>query len=432
VLDPAIDGPAGPCGERVTALPYQQFPHSLEEIMLDACLHSRSRRGLATALVAIVPLVACAPAVSTPATAPDAGATTLIVRLGADTLGVEQYTRTATRMEGVLVQRAPFTTIARYSVDLGAGNVPTHAEYSLRRGDGTTITGQMQSLSVRFNGDSVTFIGHRSSGDTTRSAAARGEIIPFLNGSYGLFELAIARLVATTRDSATFAIVPLSWGARGTSPLPVKLLGRDSARINWFGSPLYARHDGRGGLLWADGSQTTMKVRVDRVAAMRLDTLAREWSARDQTAGSSGPASTRDTVRATIGSANVWVDYGRPALRGRNVWVNGVLGDTIWRTGANAATQLRTDRELNVGGAIVPPGTYSLWTRTTANGYELIINRQAGQWGTEYHADRDLARVPLRESTVGAPVERFTIALDAGALTMTWGTKQLSLPVSVR
>jgi hypothetical protein len=411
------------------ALPFEQFPNLLEESMLDA-IHP-SRRALAIALVALTPLVACAPAVSTPAP-PGSGSTTLLVRLGADTIGVEQYTRSATRMEGVLVQRAPFTTIARYSVDLGAGSVPTHAEYSLRRGDGTAITGQMQSLSVRFTGDSVTFVGHRSSGDTTRSAEARGEIIPFLNGSYGLFELAIAQLVATRRDSATFAIVPLSWGARGTSPLPVKLVGRDTARISWFGAPLYVRHDGQGGLLWADGSQTTMKVRVDRIAALQLDTLAREWSARDQAAGSTGPASTRDTVTATIGTANVWVDYGRPALRGRSVWVNGVLGDTIWRTGANAATQLRTDRELNIGGTIVPAGTYSLWTRTTANGYELIINRQAGQWGTEYHAERDLARVPLRESTLAAPVERFTITLDGGALAMAWGTKQLSVPLSVR
>jgi hypothetical protein len=400
--------------------------------MLDATL--RFRHATAAALLALGPLAACAPAVSVPpSTAAGAGPTTLLMRLGSDTLGVEQYTRTPTRMEGVLVQRAPFTTIARYSVDLGANSAPVHAEYSLRRGDGTTITGQMQSLSVRYSGDSVTFIGHRSSGDTTRASAASGELLPYLNGSYGLFELALARLLATGRDSATFAIVPLSWGARGTSPLPVKLVGRDSARIAWFGSPLYLGHDGRGGLLWADGSRTTVKVRADRVAPLQLDTLAREWAARDQAAGSLGQASTRDTTRATIGNAHVWVDYGRPALRGRDVWVNGVLGDTIWRTGANAATQLRTDADLTIGGTVVPAGIYSLWTRTTPSGYELIINRQAGQWGTEYHPERDLARVPLRESSVAAPVERFTIVLDPrGALNMTWGTKQLSVPVSAR
>ena len=150
--------------------------------------------------------------------------------------------------------------------------------------------------------------------------------------------------------------------------------------------------------------------------------------------GAMGRVSTRDTVHATIGKAHVWVDYGRPALRGRNVWVNGVLGDTIWRTGANAATQLRTDADLSIGGATVPAGIYSLWTRTTpSNGYELIVNRQAGQWGTEYHPERDLARIPLRETTLSAPVERFTMAFDPeGALVLTWGTKQLSVPVSAR
>lgn len=401
--------------------------------MLDARV--RLRQAIAAALVALAPVLACAPVV--PATANSApttaDSTTLLVRLGADTIGIEQYTRTATRMEGVLVQRAPFTTIARYSVDLGPGNVPVHAEYSLRRGDGTTITGQMQSLSVRYSADSVTFIGHRTGGDTSRTAVMKGELLPYLNGSYGLMELAVARLLSSRRDSATFAVAPLSWGARGTSPLPVRLIGRDSARISWFGSPLYLRHDGRGSILWVDGSRTTVKVRVDRVASVGTDTLAREWSARDQATGIAGPASTRDTARAMIGRANVWVDYGRPSLRGRDVWVNGVLGDSIWRTGANAATQLRTDVDLDIGGTVVPAGIYSLWTKATSRGYELIINRQAGQWGTEYHPERDLARIPLRETTVAMPVERFMIALDpAGALNMAWGTKQLSVPVRAR
>jgi prepilin-type processing-associated H-X9-DG protein len=260
-----------------------------------------------------------------------------------------------------------------------------------------------------------------------------GEVLPYLNGSYGLFELALARLLVAGRDTGNFSIVPLSWAAAGSSQLPVKLIGRDSARIGWFGYPMYARHDGRGNLLWVDGNQTTIKVRVDRVANTPLDTLAREWSARDMASGAMGRISTRDTVHATIGNAHVWVDYGRPALRGRNVWVNGVLGDTIWRTGANAATQLRTDADIAIGGVTVPAGIYSLWTRTTpSNGYELVVNKQAGQWGTEYHPERDLARIPLRESTLSTPVERFTMAFDQGALVMTWGTKQLSVPVSAR
>jgi hypothetical protein len=128
------------------------LPHSSEDTMLDASL--RFRRVTAAALVALAPLAACAPTpVAAPATPVGVGgATTLLVRLGADTIAMEQYTRTPTRMEGVLVQRSPFTTIARYSVDVGPTSAPLRAEYSLRRGDGTTITGQMQSLSVRYAG----------------------------------------------------------------------------------------------------------------------------------------------------------------------------------------------------------------------------------------------------------------------------------------
>ncbi len=392
------------------------------------------------ALTALLPLAACS---TTPASrstteipAPS-GSTTLLVRLGADTTAMEQYTRTPTRMDGMLVSRAPFATIARYTVALGADNAPVRAEYSLRRADGTMAANALQSLSMTFGAESVTFVGHRATGDTTRTALARGLVLPFVNGSYGLYELALARLRASGRDSAEFAILPLNINVRGTSALPVKLLGRDSARITWFDNPLYVREDGRGGVMAMDGSQTTVKIRVDRVAAVDLPALARGWAARDASAGAPGAVSTRDTVTATIGNAHLWIDYGRPALRGRNVWVNGVLGDTLWRTGANAATQLRTDADVMIGGATIPAGLYTLWTRAAGAGYQLIVNRQSGQWGTEYHADRDLVRIPLEEGRSTGSVERFTIALvpqavSGARLVMSWGPKQLSVPVAVR
>src|SRR6202030_3615353 len=108
----AIDTPRAPASHRarryhigMLGLPPSGDP------MLDVTL----RRAVAAALVALGPLAACTSAVSTPATPIVTASTTLLTRLGADTIAMEQYTRTPTRMEGVLVQRAPFTTIARYS-----------------------------------------------------------------------------------------------------------------------------------------------------------------------------------------------------------------------------------------------------------------------------------------------------------------------------
>lgn len=399
--------------------------------------HAIRIRAVVAAPAALAFLAACSAAVPAPATPIPTESTTLLTRLGTDTIAMEQYTRTPTRMEGVLVQRSPFTTIARYSVELGGNQSPVRAEYSLRRGDGTQITGSMQSLSVRYGADSITMIGHRASGDTTRRAAATGLLLPYVNGSYGLYELAIARLRASGRDSAEFAIVPLNFNVRGTSALAMKQTSPTTTRINWFGFPLIVEHDQHANITLVDGSRTTVKVRAERVATVDLDTVARAWTARDQANGALGLVSTRDTARATIGNAHVWVDYGRPALRGRDVWVNGVLGDTIWRTGANAATQLRTDAPIAIGGTTIPAGIYSLWTWATPRGYQLIVNKQAGQWGTEYDPARDLARIPLHENTAPVPAERFTMSVEpqdsqSGVLMLLWGTKQLTVPVTAK
>lgn len=393
----------------------------------------------AAALLAMlgVALAGCAPPVTIPASptplSPDRA--TLLVRLGSDTVAMERYTRSASGIEGVLVTRLPAATITTYSVRIGADQAPLSAEYAVRRADGAVMAGVMQPVSLRYGADSVTYIARRATGDSTRAVAARGMVLPYVGSSYALFELALARLLATGRDSATFALLPLGFTARATSNVAIRLVPGDSVRVNWFGSPLLARHDGRGHLLGVDGRQTTLKVRVDRVADSDIEAIARQWSARDVSAGMSGPASTRDTVRATIGAAHVWIDYGRPALRGRDVWANGVLGDTLWRTGANAATQFSSDMDVLIGGLRVPAGTYSLFTAITPSSKRLVVNRQAGQWGTEYHPERDLLRVALRE-TDGAPSqERFTIALEpqgsgAATLVMGWGTRRLSVPVT--
>ena len=390
------------------------------------------RRAAAAALAALTLASACSSgSTAIPAPAPVA-TTTLLARLGVDTVAVEQFTRTATHMEGTLLTRFPAARVSRYSVDLGPNAVPTSANLTLRDGNGASLAGGLQSLSVRFGRDSVVFVGHRSTSDTTQSIAVRGPLLPAIGSSYGLWELALARMSLVGRDSVEFASVPLTLDTREAIPQAVRVTGRDSVRIVANGGPFYVRHDGRGGIVAADGMRTGNKVLVSRVATLDLEALGRAWAERERGGTAAGPASTRDTVQATVGGARLWVDYGRPALRGRDVWANGVLGDTLWRTGANAATQLRTDVDLVVGGATVPAGTYTLWTAATPPGYRLVINRQAGN---TYDPRGDLVRVPLRESVVTTPVERFTIDVEpqgtgGASLNLTWGTKRLSVPVA--
>ncbi|MDB4911587.1 MAG: hypothetical protein JWO39_2410, partial [Gemmatimonadetes bacterium] len=77
--------------------------------------------------------------------------------------------------------------------------------------------------------------------------------------------------------------------------------------------------------------------------------------------------------------------------RGRTILGAVVPYGNVWRTGANEATVLIFDKDMTIGGTPVPAGAYSLWTIPKADGtVQLIINRQHGQWGTDYDSAQDV------------------------------------------
>ncbi len=163
-------------------------------------------------------------------------------------------------------------------------------------------------------------------------------------------------------------------------------------------------------------------------------------------------ASTRATIEVTLAPprvqgqpaptpAKIKIDYGQPHARGRVV--AGALADDlgkVWRLGANTSTTMTTDVDLVIGGVAVPKGSYSLYAETTpAGAWKLIINKNTGQWGTEYLADKDLARVALTAKTLSAPVESFSMWLVPGAdgaakgdLRFAWGTREFTTTWAVK
>jgi hypothetical protein len=108
----------------------------------------------------------------------------------------------------------------------------------------------------------------------------------------------------------------------------------------------------------------------------------------------------------------------------------------VWRTGANAATQFKTDKALDFGGTVVPPGFYTLWTLPTAGGWKLIVNSETGQWGTEHKTEKDLYTIDMKVATLPAPVERFTIGIEpaagGGTMNFDWDTTRASAAFTVQ
>lgn len=154
-------------------------------------------------------------------------------------------------------------------------------------------------------------------------------------------------------------------------------------------------------------------------------------------------ASPPETASGQIGGATLTIKYGAPSVRGRQIFGQGgqLTGDPtapIWRAGANAATALHTTADLDIAGLAVPKGDYTLYVNVQdADAWELVINKQTGQWGTKYDASMDLGRVKMEMSKPPALVEmlKYTISSQGGnkgSIELAWEKHAASVAVTAK
>jgi len=341
--------------------------------------------------------------------------TSFVATLGAtDTVAVESYTRSGDRLTGMSAAAYPRATTRAYEISFGPNGEVEHVHLT----SGPPGAEPTTSADFTYTGDSVT-VDVRRDTTTQRFAVATdgSRPLPFFEDLFAFWELSLEHAMEGPADSTTFGAL----AGRTVQPIAFQRRGPSAAD---FGFPewgtIHARLAG-GGLDTLDMTATTSKYLVTRVPAVDVQQTAAAWGSRPQP----GALSPRDTAAADVGVAHVAIDYGRPAMRGREVFGGIVPWGEVWRLGANAATQLITDRDLVIGGTPVPAGTYSLWLEPTTSAWTLIVNAQHGQWGTQYDASQDFARIPLTVTTLAEPVERFTITVTddgggRGTIEMAW------------
>ncbi|HSU15101.1 DUF2911 domain-containing protein [Longimicrobium sp.] len=353
-----------------------------------------------------------------------------VVTLGSDTLAVEKYTRTGDRLEGQMVSRSPRTTVRSYTAVLNPdGSVQRMEMTSSQPGSGQPAV----TAAAQFTADSAfTRVQRGDSVYSFRIAAPRA--VPLVNLSHVFYEQAMMQARAMRRDTVTLALVPI--GANQSYPMLVSAVGADSMRLANVAGVQRVATDARGRLLGLNGIESTAKFIVHRVPDVDVDAFATEFARRDAAHQGMGPLSPRDSAVADFGGAHLAVDYGRPFKRGRVVFGNVVPWGQVWRTGANAATGFTTTRDLTIGGVSVPAGRYTLWTLPTQSGWKLIVNRQTGQWGTEYDAAQDLARIDMQTRRIDTPLEEFTVRLEpqagGGVLRLQWDDLEAFVPITVK
>ena len=107
------------------------------------------------------------------------------------------------------------------------------------------------------------------------------------------------------------------------------------------------------------------------------------------------------------------VNYNSPSIRDRKIMGGLVPYGKVWRTGANPATTFITAANLKIGNLSVPAGTYTIYSLPSEkDAWMLIVNKQTGQWGTEYDQSKDLGRTAMTQNALASPQEMMTISFE--------------------
>jgi len=373
-----------------------------------------------------------------------------VTTLGNDTVAVERIARSPTHLVTDDVDRWPFVRRRHTEFELNDDGTIRRMVMDVRTPNGRSPGERGRRVTADVSRDRVRISVRDSAGTRDTAFATGGAItVPHVSMMYSVIELEIA---AALRRAAAAKLAPGDsvlfrqfYPDRDVGPSFVLHRGyvhpgaggKVELRHDWLSGTGDVTVDSAGRMLTYSGMRSTYKVSVARTAAVPdIDSLASRFAAAERVTGLQ-QLSVRDTTRATIGAATFSVDYGRPLARGRTLLGNVISYDRVWRTGANAATQFTTSTPITLAGLSLAPGTYTLWTAPHVRGVDLIVNRQTGQWGTDYSRAQDLGKAPMKSDSVATPVEKFTISIEPsdtkhGTLTMAWGTFRWSAPIVVQ
>jgi hypothetical protein len=366
-----------------------------------------------------------------------------VTTLGRDTVAVESAERAGDRVTGDIVVRVPATVRVRYDVELRADGSVARSTYESEPMGAKNMAGRR--LTLDFDGDSVRATLDSAGQTRTVVRPIPKGVVPMLmtgfGASYGLYsamglyELLLERTKPSTNDTLTVPAIDIANGAISKRTF----LARSDTQIDvdYFGVLwTHLTVDPNGRITAADARETTEQTRTQRTVFLDVGALAKSFASADRSGKGLGAASPNVIAKGTVGGQPMVVSYGSPRRRGRIILGAVVPYDKVWRTGANEATVLTFDKDMRIGGARVPAGAYSIWTIPQRDGtVQLIINRQHGQWGTDYNPAQDLVRVPMKASTAPAPQENFLIDIwgsgSSGELRISWDAFVWSVPVTL-
>jgi tetratricopeptide (TPR) repeat protein len=144
-------------------------------------------------------------------------------------------------------------------------------------------------------------------------------------------------------------------------------------------------------------------------------------------------------VGQTIGYTHIEMEYSAPSVKERVIWGELVPYDEIWRAGANKATTITFDKDVEIERQPLKAGTYSFFVLPQPSGkWTVIFNTNTELWGAyEYKQEEDALRVEVsprfsdRNSEERLKYEIVSQDIENGYILLSWEKLRLYIRLKV-
>jgi hypothetical protein len=141
------------------------------------------------------------------------------------------------------------------------------------------------------------------------------------------------------------------------------------------------------------------------------------------------------TIKQDFGLGTIEVTYSRPVTKGRKIFGDLVQKDSLWRTGANAATLIKLNDSYEIGGKLLDTGSYALYTIPNPDSWTIILNKGVKNWGTDgYKESEDVVRFTVVPQKIKTKIESFTMQFadvkpQTCELHLMWEKTAVAIPI---
>lgn len=128
--------------------------------------------------------------------------------------------------------------------------------------------------------------------------------------------------------------------------------------------------------------------------------------------------------------------YSRPGKKGRDIFGTLVPYDKEWRLGANEANEITFYSTISLGGEKIPRGNYTLFAKSAADHWTIILSSQQSLWGSENRDEsKTVAMFKVNTSPTKEVIENLSMTFqrvddDNANMVIAWDKTMVSIPIN--